>query len=341
MRVWQAHERAVVALAFAPGGRVLATAGEGDPAARLWDVAASAEVRRFSLFRETPASLAFVAEGHTLAAGWPWSIQLWDTATGDKQLILEGHRHFSASLAFAPDGRTLLSAGRRLGGYGPDVVQAIQWDLADGRVRAEFVGPPADAVNPAAALDAQTVLWVRPALGGKAGPVAALTDVPTGRPRVVLAAPGPIRAGALTPDRRTFAAAVRGDLLVWAVPEAVPPADSSCHGLLWRWWHPASSAAAPPRPPARTLAGAAERLDVVAVTPDGRRVLAGGAAGTVRVWDVPDLGPGPNGPAVPVPARAALQWGVGPITALAVAPDGLTAVAGGGSGRVVVWDVGE
>src|SRR5207302_1883048 len=162
-------------------GGALATAGDGEAAVRLWDVAAAAEVRAFSLFREAPACLAFVPDGRTLAAGWPWSIQLWDTATGDKRLILEGHRHFSASLALAP-------------------------------------------------------------------------------------------------DRAIVAAAVRGDLLLWPVAADAPPADAPARRLLsfLRRAAPATS----PRPAARTLAGAAERLDAVAVTPDGRRVLAGGAAGT-------------------------------------------------------------
>src|SRR5947209_3315365 len=158
MRLWQAHEKSVTALAFAPGGRTLATAGERDPAARVWDVAAAAEVRTFSLFRETPACLAFTPDGRTLAAGWPWSIQLWDVTSGDKRLILEGHRHFSAALAFSLNGQTLLSAGRRLGGRTADVVQAIQWDLADGRVRAEFVGPVADQVSAPITLTAEAVL---------------------------------------------------------------------------------------------------------------------------------------------------------------------------------------
>src|SRR5205085_4801527 len=142
MRVWQAHERGIVALAFAPDGGVLATAGEEDPAVRVWDLAAAAKPRRFSLIKETPADLAFSPDGRTLAGGWPWSIQLWDVASGDQfmQLLLEGTRHFSAALAFAPDGRTLLSAGRREGGRFPDVVQAIIWELAGGRVVGEFVG---------------------------------------------------------------------------------------------------------------------------------------------------------------------------------------------------------
>src|SRR5438445_41218 len=149
----------------ASGGGTLATAGERDPAARVWDVAAAAEVRTFSLFRETPACLAFTPDGRTLAAGWPWSIQLWDVASGDKRLILEGHRHFSAALAFSADGQTLLSAGRRLGGRTADVVQAIQWDLADGRVRAEFVGTVADQASAPITLDAESVYWMRPGFG--------------------------------------------------------------------------------------------------------------------------------------------------------------------------------
>jgi WD40 repeat protein len=343
MRLWQAHDKSVTALAFAPGDGTIATVGDHQSPARVWDVAAAKEIRSFSLFRETPTCLAFTPDGRTLATGWPWSIQLWDVASGDKWLILEGHRHFSGALVFSPDGQTLLSAGRRLGGRTADVVQAIQWSLADGKVLAEFVGPVADQVSAPIALDADSVLWMRPDFGTKSA-AAVVTTVSTNRPRAVLATPAPVRAAALAADGRTLAAAVRGDVLVWSLPDAaefVAPTNPPTRRSLWeRLLHPT-------RPPveaisaARTLAGAAERLDVVALTPDGRRVLAGGAAGTVRVWPMPDLTASGAEPEPPIPSLAAVQWEIGPITALAVAPDGLTAVAGGGSGRVVVWDVDD
>jgi len=343
MRLWQVHDKSVTALAFAPGGGTLATAGDHDPAARVWDVADAKEVRTFSLFRETPACLAFTPDGRTLAAGWPWSIQLWDVASGDKRLILEGHRHFSGALAFSPDGQTLLSAGRRLGGRTADVVQAIQWSLVDGKVKAEFVGPVADQVSAPMTLDADHVLWMRPDFGTKES-AAVVTTVSANRPRAVLAVPAPVRAAALAPAGRTLAAAVRGDALLWTLPDVAESEaaskPSARRGLWERLLHPERPSVAA-MPAARVLGGAAERLDAVALTPDGRSVLAGSAAGTLRVWSMPELTVPGDDPAPPVPSLAALQWDIGPITALAVAPDGLTAVAGGGSGRVVVWDVDD
>src|SRR5439155_5160624 len=95
--------------------------------------------------------------------------------------------------------------------------------------------------------------------------------------------------------------------------------------------------AVPPLRPRLVLPAGAERIDALAFTPDGRRLLAGSAVGAVRVWDVPELPPA-AADVKPVP-RAVYDWGVGPVTAVAVAADGLTAAAGGATGRVVVWDL--
>ena len=66
----------------------------------------------------------------------------------------------------------------------------------------------------------------------------------------------------------------------------------------------------------------------VAFTPDGGSLLSAGWDGSVRWRDVRSGA-----------ERAAYRWGIGRLLALAVAPDGMTADAGGEDGRVVIWDL--
>jgi WD40 repeat protein len=78
-----------------------------------------------------------------------------------------------------------------------------------------------------------------------------------------------------------------------------------------------------------TLKGHQEIVWSVCFTPDGATLLSGSEDGTVRVWD------GESGR-----QKAALDWKVGKVRAVAVAPDGMTAAVGG-DGKVVLWDVDE
>jgi WD40 repeat protein len=91
----------------------------------------------------------------------------------------------------------------------------------------------------------------------------------------------------------------------------------------------------PPLKPKATLSAGAERIDALVFAPDGRHLIAGSAAGAVRVWDVTNAG----GDSTPREPKAVYQWGIGAVTTLAVAADGLTAAAGGSTGRVMVWDL--
>jgi WD40 repeat protein len=336
MRVWQAHQRAVVALAFAPAGGQLATAADDEPGVRLWDIAAGGVQRELALFTETATCLAFSPDGKSLAAGRPWSVELWDLATGSQHRRLEGHRHFSRSLAFAADGQSLLTVGHRRGGHWRGAVQAVMLDPATGRAVAEFVGPASDQTGLTRALSPTFALWVRPGPTEKSDPIVTVTDVPANRPRVLFDAPGPPRDAVLSPDGTTLAAAVRGDVVLWSLTDATPPPTPQAAGWL-RWLSRPARIAVSPLTPRLRLSAGAERIDALAFTPDGRRLLAGSAAGKVREWDVPELTG--ETPATPHDPRAVFDWEVGPVTAMAVAPDGLTAAVGGASGRVAVWDV--
>jgi WD40 repeat protein len=66
----------------------------------------------------------------------------------------------------------------------------------------------------------------------------------------------------------------------------------------------------------------------VAGHPSPRIIASASADGTVRFWNA---GSGAE--------EKVYDWNIGPITALAFSPDGLTCAAGGENGQVVIWDV--
>jgi WD40 repeat protein len=82
--------------------------------------------------------------------------------------------------------------------------------------------------------------------------------------------------------------------------------------------------------PQFTLTGHPKQVNAIAITPDRTRVLSASHDGTIRTWNVNTGEP-----------QTAFDWKIGPITAVAFAPDGLTCAAAGLKGQVVVWDVDE
>jgi WD40 repeat protein len=80
--------------------------------------------------------------------------------------------------------------------------------------------------------------------------------------------------------------------------------------------------------PQFVLASESKQMNAGIFSPDGRRILTGAHDGSLRVWDAAD------GREV-----RSFDWQVGPVTAVAFAPDGLTCAAAGLNGKVVIWDV--
>jgi WD40 repeat protein len=73
----------------------------------------------------------------------------------------------------------------------------------------------------------------------------------------------------------------------------------------------------------------ADKVNAVALTPDGRTLLAGGDDWTVHVWDV-ESGQ----------KRCDFNWRLGPVASLVLAPDGMTAAVTGRKGpQVLIWDL--
>jgi RNA polymerase sigma factor (sigma-70 family) len=119
------HRSTLRAVAFAPDGKFLASAGWG-PVIRLWDPATGKQIREIVGPEGGVDGIAFSREGKLLAgAGMDGAVHLWDAATGREVRRLEGHRSQVHGVAFAPQGDRLVSG---------DEAVARVWDVGTGKV---------------------------------------------------------------------------------------------------------------------------------------------------------------------------------------------------------------
>ena len=111
------HTNAVVAVAFSPDSKTLASASY-DGTLKLWDMTTGKERATLGEYKGCLGCVAFSPDGKTLASGAIGSpvyfpdlknVKLWDVATGKVRTTLKGHEGFVHSVAFSPDGKTLAS----------------------------------------------------------------------------------------------------------------------------------------------------------------------------------------------------------------------------------------
>jgi WD40 repeat protein len=307
MIVLEGHEGTVTALAYSPDGRTLATGGS-DGRVKLWDPFSGRELRPCARLRTHPGpvgSLSFGGGGKWLAAGFHGDAIVWSVASGQ---MLHWHRQSSEG-TFLPD-PTLVSfhpRDERLAlalGSGP-VVEVEP--LGDRRLRS-LTTPISQYAHYAWNQGfAWRSLLLTPAgvLGGSNDHVYFWREGQENNPRALHWPNGSFVALAADASGRWIAGA-RGRGVA-----------------LWDLHHLGES----PKK-ARTFK-AGDRVNAVALTPDGRTLLGGGDDWTVHVWDVPSG-----------QKRTDYNWRLGQVAALVTSPDGMTAAVGGRKGpQVLIWDL--
>ena len=125
VRSFTGHKDYVLAVAFSPDSRYLASASY-DGTAILWETATGKRIRSFIGHSDSVVAAAFSPDGKLLATGgFDGTAKLWEISTGNEILSLSGHTDWVMSVAFHPD-----SAWLATGSYDGT---AKLWDLRTGQ----------------------------------------------------------------------------------------------------------------------------------------------------------------------------------------------------------------
>jgi WD40 repeat protein len=109
IKTLKGHTDGVLALAFSPCGKFLATGGE-DNAIKLWSVPDGIEIRTIQAHEGDVRAVAFDKDGGTFASGsWDKSVKFWRTSDCSTLGSAAAHTAPVNCLAFSPDGKSLYS----------------------------------------------------------------------------------------------------------------------------------------------------------------------------------------------------------------------------------------
>jgi Tol biopolymer transport system component/uncharacterized protein YgiM (DUF1202 family) len=246
-RLLTGHTGEVFAVAFAPNGQILATAG-GDQTIRLWEPSTGRDISVLRGHMGTIRALAFSPDSRLLASGSAdTTIRLWDVTSGKELKSLTSRFGGIHAVVFSPDGDTLASGGS-------DGTVRL-WDWATGKelksMRSRFGIIFSITFSP----DGRTMAT------GSSDHLVHLWDLATGQEKSAMAGhEGHIHAVTFSPDGR-FVASGSEDRAVrlWDVDTGKERA---------------------------VFTGHTGEINALAFARDGRTLVSADSAGVIKVWDV-------------------------------------------------------
>ncbi len=324
----------ILAAAVSPNGDLLAFATESK-SVHVLDRRTGVLAAELTGHEDVVAGLAFSPDGQTLAtASHDKSIKLWNAANWKVRHELKGHTGWVMAVAFAPDGQTLAT-----GGYDKSV---RLWNAATGALKATWNEHTAGVRAVAFSPDGTRLV------SGGSDRLVRVWNVADGKVVVALKGhKGVVRSVAFAPDGATVATGSEDRTVrLWNVatgaerralegfPDLVSAVRYSAKGQTLAVATFAGTVSVLDPLSGRTRQMFRSHADAVtgaAFADGGENLVTVSLDRTIQQWTA--IRPSPVAPAQTLPGKP------GVATAMAVTPDGKTAVLAGADGAVMRWDV--
>ena len=324
------HERIALGIAFSPDGKRLVS-GSRDKTIRVWDVSTGQQLMVLKGHESGIGDVAISPDGNRIVSvSADKTAKVWDMATGAELMTLHGHNGMVGSVAFSPDGARIVTGG-----------EAIKvWDAARGTELTTLFGHLQRVTGVAFSPDGKRIVsssYDRTIKMWEPGVDHTAPHTLKGRHNSMAFSPDGkyIVTGDKDNTVRIWDAVTRHELMrideagggVSFSPDAKRIISSDGNDI--KVWDATTGKEL------MTLSGHEDTIWSMSYSPDGTRIVSGGADKTIRIWNAA------TGVEI-FTLRGHGDWPeepeLSPVSSVAFSPDGEHVVSGSYDYTVKIWN---